>query len=354
MSLFTENLPMTIVIKKGMPDEKKYQGIFRQIIASAITIFFPVDSNVIPLNESIHINYYAKQYLFEFETKILQLENDILIVEKPINVIRSRQRISKRIKINIPVQFTVWTKEGNYQGEITNLSSVGCRMMSPLQLMKEELVSIHCDLEIAGHQLQFVTQGFVVWNSAKKEGNDWFLHGINFTTIDEDKANYIDKLIDEIYDHNPNYNENVSYKAEHNHFLKNIDGADKNSLSSRYHAALDHLSKSKYDDAEKQFNEIWRDSFSGDEGGYKEKSLLELQKIYLRQRRYLDAIYVGLDFIKNFSRSEKLKELIYNIAKAYEGMGNLEKAIDYFGKVENLQPNDQFSEEARKRIKILT
>ena len=58
-------------------------------------------------------------------------------------------------------------------------------------------------------------------------------------------------------------------------------------------------------------------------------------------------------YIKSYPSSNLVKEAIFNLGLAYEGLGETEKALEFFYKVQDMQPEDQLNSKAGIKIDAL-
>jgi c-di-GMP-binding flagellar brake protein YcgR len=195
MALFTENLPMTIIYGKEQVDEEKFQGQFIEVKSSVIILYFPYSPNKITKGQKIFVKFFARKYEFEFVSEILNLDKNFLYIQKPDKIHKKQQRITNRIDVHIESNFTLWTEQGNHNGKILNLSSIGCKILSPIFMRKGQLISLNCAIQDEKTNIRLISQAVVVWTTTEEYSPGFYLLGLKYTTISTDLIRRIDTYI---------------------------------------------------------------------------------------------------------------------------------------------------------------
>ena len=194
MSVFQQNLPVTIVPQINNENGIKFQGILDKMESNSMKIkmddsFFKDD-----IHGSVTVEFTMSNYNFVFESEILTREHSSFInISKPKVIHKSQIRKMQRLRTNIPFNFTLWTEGGRIDAFITDISTVGIKIRTTKQLSKNLLLSLN--VYVPGGSLRFICQGLVMWCRAENEDEINYLAGIKFTTLSIDAMKKVDKYI---------------------------------------------------------------------------------------------------------------------------------------------------------------
>lgn len=195
MSIFTDKLALTIIYRDENGQDFKMQGQFLQIAKSLVYIYFPVQDNRLQPGVKVKVQFFAKQFEFEFDSEVKGYDKKVLMVVKPQTVNRRKQRLTQRIDVEIPVTFTLWTETGQYEGSIINLSSIGCKLLSDVSLSQNQVITVSTFISKNNHQIRLITQATVIWTERYDDTSNQFVSGIKFTTISNDNIKKLDSYI---------------------------------------------------------------------------------------------------------------------------------------------------------------
>lgn len=196
MSVFQQNLPITIVPKENNSKGNKFQGLLEAMESNSMKIkmdetFFKEKSY-----GSLSVEFTMSNYNFVFDSEVLSSEQSSFInIAKPKIIHKSQIRKTQRLKTNLPFTFTLWTEGGRFDAFITDISSVGIKIRTKKFLNKNSLLSLN--VYVPGGNLRFICQGLVMWCKAENEDEINYLAGIKFTTLSNDAMKKVDKYIDE-------------------------------------------------------------------------------------------------------------------------------------------------------------
>ncbi|BDA79402.1 hypothetical protein LPTSP3_g23320 [Leptospira kobayashii] len=194
MSAFQQYLPVQIFPKENNPEGHKFQGILEAMESNRMKI--KIDRTFLSQNHSgsILVEFSMSNYNFQFESSLLsETEGEFIFILKPRVIHKSQIRKSPRLKTFIKFNFTLWTEGGRYDGAITDISTVGIKMTSEKEILKNTILSLN--VFIPGTSLRFICQGLVMWCRPDPNQNHLFLSGIKFTTLSIDAMKKVDKFI---------------------------------------------------------------------------------------------------------------------------------------------------------------
>ena len=131
--------------------------------------------------------------------------------------------------------------------------------------------------------------------------------------------------------------------------LKTPGGID---ITKRFYEALSLFSQEKYEEAIEIHRSITSIQKYKDEETEKigQKSVFEMGRCFMQLQQYMEAIGTFSNLIKKFSRTELLKDALYNIGESYELMEKYDKAINFYQKVVNTPPRQEINKKAKEKL----
>ncbi|MBE7413114.1 MAG: PilZ domain-containing protein [Leptospiraceae bacterium] len=195
MSILKQNLPVQIVPIEDNEEGLKYQGILENLEAQYIQIKMGEDFFRFNSSDSIQVEFTMGNYNFRFDSQVLMKANPIIQVKKPSTIHKKQIRKSHRLKTDQRISFTMWTEGGRYEATMTDLSTVGIKMISEKQLQKNTLISLN--VFFPGESLRFICQGLVMWCRTTQESDLFFESGVKFTTLSIETMKKVDRYIKE-------------------------------------------------------------------------------------------------------------------------------------------------------------
>jgi len=196
VTAFQQNLPVQIMPKENNPDGLKYQGVFEAMEPSRMKIKVDQDLFATEHGSDIVVEFTMSSYNFQFESSILpEREGDFIFIIKPRVIHKSQIRKASRLKCFIKFNFTIWTEGGRYDANITDLSTVGLKMIGSKGLFKNMILSLN--VFIPGTSLRFICQGLVMWSNPAPSQDNTYITGVKFTTLSIDAMKKVDKYIQE-------------------------------------------------------------------------------------------------------------------------------------------------------------
>ncbi len=194
MSAFQQNLPVQIIPKDKNEEGLKFQGIFEVMEPNRMKI--KIDQSFLAEQRSgeITVEFTMANYNFQFDSVVLpDIDKNFIYISKPKVIHKSQIRKTARLKCHIPFNYTIWTEGGRFDATITDLSTIGLKMMGEKSLLKNTIISLN--VFIAGTGLRFICQGLVMWSIPAPNVNNVFVSGIKFTTLSIDAMKKVDKYV---------------------------------------------------------------------------------------------------------------------------------------------------------------
>lgn len=194
MQLLKKDLPISICPLRENPRGKKYQGRLYAMNESFLQIFSPEAHNV-AIGAEIQAEFQIDVHQFSFECVVVRLAENLVFVNRPSVIRKSKLREGPRVKIAMPIHYTLWSEPGRFEADLQDISETGIRIVSRHALKKQMVVSL--DLYFRDSKIRVICQGQVAWSQATEENRYLFESGIQFTTIsNETKSNLALYLLD--------------------------------------------------------------------------------------------------------------------------------------------------------------
>ena len=195
MSILKQNLPVQILPKKDNEEGLKFQGILENLEPLSIKIKMGDDFFTASVDGLIQVEFTMSNYNFRFDSAIINKNSPIIHINKPATIHKSQIRKSPRIKTDQKISFTMWTEGGRYDATMTDLSTVGIKMVTQKLLHKNTLISMN--VFFPGESLRFICQGLVMWCRVTPESDMFYEVGVKFTTLSIDAMKKVDRYIRE-------------------------------------------------------------------------------------------------------------------------------------------------------------
>ena len=129
---------------------------------------------------------------------------------------------------------------------------------------------------------------------------------------------------------------------------------DEIDLATKYYDAISLFSQEKYKEAYLLFKTLLD---SGSAGGGSEEYLPKIQfemgRCLIALKKYPEAAMAFTGMIKTYPKDENVKDALYYIGVVHKLKGDKEKAVSFFTKVINMQPEGQVDRKARKELSEL-
>ena len=179
------------------PTEEKFQGILLLVDNTNLALQIAPEFFANNFSDSVEVEFTMANFIFKFQSIITlrNKQNAAIQIKKPEKIHRSKLRISQRLQVHQTIHYTLWTEGGRYEATITNLSSMGIRMMSDRFLSANTLISLKA--YFPGESLSFICQGFVRWCKPLEEYTNKYDCGVQFTTLSTEGMKKIDRYIAE-------------------------------------------------------------------------------------------------------------------------------------------------------------
>lgn len=131
------------------------------------------------------------------------------------------------------------------------------------------------------------------------------------------------------------------------------NGKAVNNIAENYYNAVSLFSQEKYGEALDLYEQILKIKTLKDESERKifEKANFEIGRIYLKLGKYNEAFKSLSDMIKKFPKSDNMKNALLHIGMTFELAQKHDKAISYYNKVISIEPRDEITNQAMKRLK---
>ncbi|MCC6275296.1 MAG: PilZ domain-containing protein [Leptospiraceae bacterium] len=195
MSILKQNLPVQIVPIEDNEDGLKYQGILENLEPQSIKIQMGEDFFRSNIHGKIQVEFTMSSYNFRFDSAVITQGSPYIHIKKPAAIHKSQIRKSPRVKTDQKISFTMWTEGGRYEATMTDLSTVGIKMISQKLLHKNTLISLN--VFFPGESLRFICQGLVMWCRVTPESDLFYESGIKFTTLSIEAMKKVDRYIKE-------------------------------------------------------------------------------------------------------------------------------------------------------------
>lgn len=117
----------------------------------------------------------------------------------------------------------------------------------------------------------------------------------------------------------------------------------------QYYEAVSLYSQGRFEDALKLYKKII-DNTDDPQDEFIEKSYFDMGRCLISMNKPQDAVQSLTNLIKNFPRTENMKEALFLIGKCYFLVGDLEKARSFYTKVVGMPPNETINKKAQNEL----
>ena len=118
-----------------------------------------------------------------------------LPINRPINTARPPMRRYARAVVSLPVRYTLRDGSEGYQGEIINLGGGGLRLLSPLDLARGEMITLHFLLPDTEREVVVRAKAVLSFYDAS---SSQYAHGVAFAQISIDDQKRIVRYVESI------------------------------------------------------------------------------------------------------------------------------------------------------------
>ncbi len=196
MQLLKKDLPISLCPLRENPRGKKYQGRLYAMNDSFLQIFAP-ESTKIELGSELQAEFQIDVHNFSFECVAVRLAENLVFVNRPSVIRKSRQREGPRVAIEMPIFYTIWSEHGRFEATLKDVSETGIRIVGRNPLKQQMVVSL--DVYFRDSRIRIICQGQVAWTKPTEENHYLYESGIQFTTIsNETKSNLALYLLDKM------------------------------------------------------------------------------------------------------------------------------------------------------------
>lgn len=197
MSILSQNLPLQILPLDDNPEGNRYQAILEGLESERVRI--RVDESFTALanaGSKVRIEFTMGRYQFRFDTEIVEKIAPLQVaIRKPREIRKSTIRSSPRLAMHTPINYNIWTQKGIHTGTITDLSTVGLKMLIKQALPKNTLLGL--TIAIPGKALRFICQGIVRWCRIEPDLPGQYTCGVMFTTLSNEAQQRLGKYIEQ-------------------------------------------------------------------------------------------------------------------------------------------------------------
>ncbi|MCX7632509.1 MAG: PilZ domain-containing protein [Turneriella sp.] len=196
MSILKQNLPLSLMPLDYNPEGTRYQVILEGLTNDKVLL--RVDDslrNMLQENLPVRIEFVMGKFQFRFDTHVVSYpDSKFIAIQKPREIRKSTIRASRRLPLHTDMTFNIWTQPGFHNAKLTDISSVGIRMLTKMPLAKNTLIGV--TIQIPGKALRVICQGIVRWCRVEEELAGHYSCGVMFTTLSNDAAQRLEKYID--------------------------------------------------------------------------------------------------------------------------------------------------------------
>ena len=194
MQLLKKDLPVSLCPLRENPRGKKYQGRLYAMNDSFLQIFCP-ESAQVQIGSELQAEFQIDINQFVFECVVVRLAENLVFVNRPSVIRKSKLREGPRVPIEMQIHYTLWSEPGRFEATLQDVSETGIRIVSRHALKKQVVVSL--DIYFRDSKIRVICQGQVAWSRPTEENRLLFESGIQFTTIsNETRSNLALYLLD--------------------------------------------------------------------------------------------------------------------------------------------------------------
>ncbi len=181
---------------------RRYQGVLETLGDRHLSVRVDDDYLGAPVSEAVQIEFTMANFRFRFDSMVEpQREGKLIRIVKPTKLYKSVIRKGQRMKLDSVIGYNVWTEPGRYEATVTDLSSVGLRMITDRHLAKNTLISVN--VYLPGKSLRFICQGLIRWCTRETTEERRYTCGVLFTTLSNEATKRIEKFVTEELQKNP-------------------------------------------------------------------------------------------------------------------------------------------------------
>ncbi len=202
MSILRQSLALQIMPIDDNAEGRRYQGVLETLGDRHLSVRVDDDYLAAPVSEAVQIEFTMANFRFRFDSMVEpQREGKLIRIVKPTKLYKSVIRKGQRMKLDSVIGYNVWTEPGRYEATVTDLSSVGLRMITDRQLAKNTLISVN--VYLPGKSLRFICQGLIRWCTRETSEERRYTCGVLFTTLSNEATKRIEKFVTEELQKNP-------------------------------------------------------------------------------------------------------------------------------------------------------
>lgn len=199
MSILRQSLALQIIPADENPEGRKYQGILETLEDRHIKVRMDPAYREVPASQLVRVEFTMANFRFHFDSTVEPNgTGDIIAISKPTKIFKSTIRKSPRLRLDVTIGYNIWTEPGRFEATLTDLSSVGMKMITDRMLPKNTLININ--VYLPGKSLRFICQGIVRWCTRSLEVEANYTCGVLFTTLSNDATKRVEKFIREEQD----------------------------------------------------------------------------------------------------------------------------------------------------------
>ncbi len=196
MSILRQSLALQIIPADDNPEGLKYPGILEELQEQHIKVKMEPDFASAPKSDMARVEFTMANFKFHFDSAISPArDGNFIHITKPTKIFKSTIRKAKRLHLNTPIGYNVWTEPGLHNAILTDLSSVGMKFIADRPLQKNTLISVN--VYFPGKSLRFICQAMVRWCTRDLEMETRYTCGIIFTTLSNDATKRVEKFIED-------------------------------------------------------------------------------------------------------------------------------------------------------------
>lgn len=123
-------------------------------------------------------------------------------------------------------------------------------------------------------------------------------------------------------------------------------------IAEMFYEAMNKFSQESFEESLSLYSAILNDgNYNNDqEKKFFERASFEIGRCYLKIGKFNEALTSFSDMIKKLPKSENVKNALFHVGITYEALRKNDKAIAYYSKVASMEPNDQISKLASKKL----
>ncbi len=196
MSILRQSLALQIIPADENPEGRKYQGVLETLEDSHIKVRMDPVYRDAPASKQVRVEFTMANFRFHFDSDVeADGAGDIIAITKPTKIFKSTIRKSSRLRLDVTIGYNIWTEPGRYEATLTDLSSVGMKVLTDRMLPKNTLINVN--VYLPGKSLRFICQGIVRWCTRSLEMEARYSCGVLFTTLSNEATKRVEKFIKE-------------------------------------------------------------------------------------------------------------------------------------------------------------